>query len=66
MATGDSFTDVEWLDLQDYGCKIIWTNFLSSCLMQIVSNPKINLSESLSVQFVCNQGNHPLVKTGHR
>jgi len=33
------------LDLQDYGCKsckIIWTSFLSSCLMQLVSNPKVN------------------------
>jgi len=34
--------------------------------MQLVSNPKVNLSESLSFQLVCNQGNHPLVKTGQR
>ena len=30
--------------LQDYGCKsckIIWTSILSSCLMQLVSNPKV-------------------------
>ena len=26
--------------------------------MQLVSHPKVNLSEPLSLQVVCNQGNH--------
>jgi len=33
--------------------------FLSSCLMQLVSNNKVNSSKPLSLQLVCNQGNHP-------
>jgi len=54
MATGDSLTDV------------LVARICTSCLMQLVSNPKVNLSEPLSLQFVCNQGNHSVVKTGHR
>ena len=39
------------------GCKpseIIWASFLSSCLMQLVSNTKVKPLKSLSLQFVCN------------
>ena len=60
MATGAQFSGK---DLQDYdciSCKIIWTSFLSSCFVQLVSNPKINHPELLSLQVVCNQGNHSL------
>jgi len=39
---------------------VIWTSFPSSCFMQLVSNPKVNHQELLSLQFVCNQGNHSL------
>ena len=39
---------------------LIWTSFLSSCFMQLVSNPKVNHPEPLSLQVVCNQGNHSL------
>jgi len=35
--------------------KIIWASFLSSFLMQLVSNPKVNLT---ALQLFCNQGNH--------
>ena len=28
--------------------------------MQLISNPKVNYQEPLSLQFVCNQGNHSL------
>ena len=35
---------------------VIWTSFPSSCFMQLVSNPKVNHQEPLSLQFVCNQG----------
>ena len=56
--------------VQSYGwCRINLTyNLLSfqPLTMQLVSNPKVNLSESPSFQLDCNQGNHPLVKTGHR
>jgi len=39
---------------------VISTSFLSGCFMQLVSNPKVNHQEPLSLQFVCNQGNHSL------
>ena len=40
---------------------LIWTSFLSSCFMQLVSNPKVNHPEPQSLQVVCNQGNHSLL-----
>ena len=33
------------------------------CLMQLVSNTKVNLSQPLSLQLDCNHGNHSVVKT---
>jgi len=38
----------------------MWTSFLSSCFMQLVSDPKVNHQEPLSLQVVCNQDNHSL------
>ena len=51
-------------DLQDYGCKSCKDNLdqlplaLKLPYAIIVSNPKVNLSEPLSLQFVCNQGSN--------
>ena len=37
--------------------------FLSGCIMPLVSNTKVNLSQSLPPQLVCYQGEHSVVKT---
>ena len=36
--------------------EMIWAECLAGCLMQLVSNTKVNLSQPLSPQPVCNQG----------
>ena len=44
---------------------IIWACFHSSSLVQLVSNTKVNLSQPLPPQLVCNQGNHSVIKTSN-
>ena len=43
--------------------EMIWARCLTGCLMQLVSNMKV---QSLSPQLVCNQGNHSVVKTANQ
>ena len=43
--------------------EMIWARCLPGCLIPLVSNTKVNLSQPLPPQLVCNQGNHSVVKT---
>jgi len=43
--------------------EMLWARCLTGCLMLLVSNMKVNFSQPLSPQLVCNKGNHPVVKT---
>jgi len=42
--------------------EMIWTRGLAGCLMQLVANTKVNLSQPQSPQVVSNQGNYSVVK----
>ena len=62
MQVCDSFTDV----LRVVSVLCLYDELAScllGCLMQLVFNTKANLSQPQSLQFVCNQGNHSVVKT---
>ena len=62
MQVPDSFTDV----LRVVSVLCLYNELAScllGCLMQLVFNTKANLSQPQSLQFVCNQGNHSVVKT---
>ena len=63
MATGDSLTDINFIVVS----LIIYDNLdqLPLKLPYAIIPKYINLSEPLSLLFVCNQG-HLCVKTGHR
>ena len=43
--------------------EMIWARCLTGCLMLLVSNMKVTLSQPLPPQHVCNQGNHSVVTT---
>ena len=43
--------------------EMIWARCITGCLVQLVSNVKVNLSQPLPPQLVCNQDNHSVVFT---